>query len=224
MKLPIEKYFNKYEGLVKLVDEAFVRVKNEYGDLVKCEKGCSDCCFAIFDITFIEAIYINHHFNQKYQGGSSRYDMIERANRADRKLYKLKKKAQGEIAEGRDDLSVIGDMSLERVRCPLLNLQDNCDLYEHRPIACRVYGIPTSAMGMSHICGKTAFEEGKKYPTINMDAIYKKLYEISEDFIREIPTSYTKLGSLMVPVSTALITEYNSEFLGITEEESSGEE
>ena len=65
MKLPIEKYFNKYEGLVKLVDEAFVRVKNEYGDLVKCEKGCSDCCFAIFDITFIEAMYINHHFNQK---------------------------------------------------------------------------------------------------------------------------------------------------------------
>lgn len=223
MNLPVEKYFKRYEGLVKLVDEAFERVKTQYGDCVKCTSGCSDCCFAIFDLTFIEALYINHHFNKKYIGGSQRHEMFERANRADRKLYKLKKKAHEESVEGRDEISIIGDMSLERVRCPLLNPDNNCDLYEYRPIACRVYGIPTSAMGVSHTCGKSAFEQGVPYPALNMDAVYKKLYDISADFINEIPTSYTKMADMLVPVSTSVLTDFNDEFLGIIKSEESGE-
>lgn len=223
MKLPIEKYFKKYEDLVKLVDEAFNKVKAQHGDCVKCAGGCSDCCFAIFDLTFIEAMYINHHFNQKYTGGSVRYDMMERANRADRKLYKLKKKAHELSVEGKDELSIIGEMSMERVRCPLLNLEDKCDLYDFRPIACRVYGIPTSAAGLSHTCGKSGFEQGVAYPALNMDAVYKKLYELSAGFISEIPTQYTKMSDILVPVSMAIITEYNNEFLGITTQEVDGD-
>ncbi len=223
MNLPVDKYFKRYEGLVKLVDEAFERVKTQYGDCVKCTSGCSDCCFAIFDLTFIEALYINHHFNKKYIGGSQRHEMFERANRADRKLYKLKKKAHEESVEGRDEISIIGDMSLERVRCPLLNSDNNCDLYEYRPIACRVYGIPTSAMGVSHTCGKSEFEQGTPYPALNMDAVYKKLYDISADFINEIPTNYTKMADMLVPVSTAVLTDFNDEFLGIIKPEESGE-
>lgn len=215
MKPQLEKYFNKYENLVKLVDEAFDKVKSQFGECVKCSSGCSDCCFAIFDLTLIEAMYINHHFNAKYPGGSLRHDMMERANRADRKLYKLKKKAHSQAAEGIDEITIIGDMSLERVRCPLLNLEDKCDLYDFRPIACRVYGIPTSAMGLGHTCGKSGFEQGISYPTLNMDAVYKKLYDISEGFLSEIPTKYNKMSDMLVPVSTAIITDYNEEFLGI---------
>jgi len=223
MKLPLDKYFNKYEGLVKLVDEAFDRVKSEYGECVKCASGCSDCCFAIFDLTLIEAMYVNYHFNQKYTGGTIRHDMIERANRADRKLHKLKKKAHAETVEGRDELSIIGDMSMERVRCPLLSMEDKCDLYEFRPIACRVYGIPTSAMGVSHTCGKTSFEQGKKYPALNMDMVYKKLYEFSADFIAELPTTYTRMSDMLVPVSMAILTEYNDEYLGIINDDETGD-
>lgn len=223
MDLPVEKYFKKYESLVKLVDEAFEKVRSQHGDCVKCTSGCSDCCFAIFDLTFIEALYINHHFNKKYIGGTQRHEMFERANRADRKLYKLKKKAHEQSAEGIDEITIIGDMSLERVRCPLLNLDDKCDLYDHRPIACRVYGIPTSATGVSHTCGKSAFVQGVQYPTLNMDAVYKKLYDISAEFISEIPTKYTKMADMLVPVSTAVITDYNDEFLGIITPEKSGE-
>ncbi len=223
MKQSFEKYFKKYEALVKITDEAFEKVKNQYPDCVKCESGCSDCCFAIFDLTLIEAMYVNYHFNIKFSAGSVRYDMIERANRADRKLHKLKKRAQTEADAGRDDVSIIGDMSLERVRCPLLGLNDNCDLYEFRPIACRVYGIPTSASGMSHTCGKSAFEQGKPYPALNMDAVYRRLYEISSELVNDLTTKYTKMSDMLVPVSMAILTEYDEEYLGIIKIDDSGE-
>ena len=68
MSVDLKPYFNKYEALVAQADGAFERVKSAYTDCVKCEEKCADCCFALFDLTLIEALYIHHKFNEKYQG------------------------------------------------------------------------------------------------------------------------------------------------------------
>jgi hypothetical protein len=90
-----------------------------------------------------------------------------------------------------------------------------CDFYEYRPITCRLYGIPTSIGGIGHTCGKSGFVEGQQYPTVNLDIIQKKLYEISAEFVSRIKTKYVKMAEMIVPLSMAILTEYDENHLGI---------
>lgn len=215
-------FFSKYEALVEMAEGVFKKVKEEYVENVNCEVGCSDCCYALFDLTLIEAIYISHHFNKKYSG-TKKHELIDRANRADRKIYKLKKQAQKDFQDGANEVEILGRMAAEKVRCPLLNDENQCDLYENRPITCRLYGVPTSSSSMSHTCGKSGFEEGQKYPTVNMDVLYKKLHETSVELVVSINTKYSKMGDMLVPLSMALVTAFNDDYLGIIKEEKEGE-
>lgn len=68
MNIDFTPFFKKYEELSKKADSAFNRVSNEYQECVRCKVGCSDCCHALFDLTLIEAIYINHQFNTLFNG------------------------------------------------------------------------------------------------------------------------------------------------------------
>lgn len=209
-------YFNEYEKLALAADAMFEKIRKEYPDCVKCEMKCADCCHALFDLTLIEAIYINHQFNKNFEGKEAeKKALLEKANRADRQVYKIKKKAFKDLQEGKEEALILEEMGKERIRCPLLNESDQCDLYEYRPITCRLYGIPTAINGKGHTCGKSAFKPGEPYPTANMDMIYQRLYTLSDDLIGEIQSRHQKMGELLVPLSMSLLTVYDEEYLGI---------
>lgn len=210
-------FFKKYEELLITVDSVFDRMKAGYPECVKCKIGCSDCCYALFDLTLIEALYINHHLNRTYEG-EKRRQLLERANRADRDIYKLKRKAYKTLESGKSEDEILADMALERIRCPLLNDEDQCDLYEYRPITCRFYGIPTAIGGKGHTCGLSGFVQGEQYPTVKLDMIHGKLYEISHEIVQGIQSRYSKMADMLVPVSMAMLTDYNPEYLGIGDE------
>ena len=217
MEIIFEPFFKKYEELVKAADDVFERVSKEHSECVKCKIECSDCCHAIFDLTLIEAIYINHKFKEKIKD-NGREVIINKANDIDRQIHKIKRKAVKELEAGRDEDEMLAMLAGERVRCPFLNSKDSCDLYEYRPITCRFYGIPTSIGGVGHTCGKSGFIEGEKYPTVNLDIIHGRLQQISADFVKEIRTEYIKLVDMLVPLSMALLTVYDEEYLGIKED------
>ncbi|MEA1949577.1 MAG: YkgJ family cysteine cluster protein [Thermodesulfobacteriota bacterium] len=214
MKIDFTPYFEKYKTIVTQADELFARVQKDHQECVTCKIKCADCCHALFDLTLIEAIYINHQFNKTIKG-KGKIRLIDRANRADRKTHMVKKQAYKNKKAGKNETEILMDIAAERVRCPLLNDNDMCDLYEYRPITCRLYGIPTSIGGRSHTCGKSGFIEGKQYPAVNLDAIQKKLYDISSEFVREIKTKYLKMADMLVPLSMAILTDFDEEYLGI---------
>jgi Fe-S-cluster containining protein len=216
MKIDLNPFFLKYETLLKLADDTFDRVKAEFPACVRCKIACSDCCHALFDLSLIEALYINHHFNRMIEG-EAKESRLRVANEIDRKIYKLKRDAYKELESGKDETEILTKMAEHRVRCPLLNDDESCELYEYRPITCRIYGIPTSIGEKSHTCGITGFEEGKSYPTVKIDVLQKKLYDISAEFVASIRSRYTRMAEMLVPLSMALLTEYNAEYLGITE-------
>lgn len=218
MALDFKKHFVKYEALVQMVDAVFDRVKNEYPKEVFCREKCSDCCYAIFDLTLIEALYLNDKFLKKFTG-KEKNDLIEIADKTDRALVKMKRDAYKKVQKGTDELEIIAQMSQERVRCPLLDEQNLCVMYEHRPITCRVYGIPTSTEGKSHICGRTNFKQGDSYPTLNMDKIYTQLQLLSAELIKEIRSENIKMHELLIPVSMALVTEFDDKYLGVKKDE-----
>jgi len=216
MKIDIDPFFLKYEALLKLADDTFDKIKAEFPECVTCKITCSDCCHALFDLSLIEALYINHHFNRRFEG-EARDARLRVANEMDRKIYKLKRDAYKELEAGNDETEILTRMAEHRVRCPLLNDDESCELYEYRPITCRIYGIPTSIGDKSHTCGITGFEEGKSYPTVKIDVLQKKLYDLSAEFVASIRSRYTRMAEMLVPVSMALLTEYNAEYLGIAE-------
>lgn len=222
LKIDLKPFFKKYEDLVEVIDTIFGRVKKECGDLVSCKTGCSDCCNALFDLTLIEAMYINHCFNGKV-AGKAREEIIEKANRADRKTYKIKREAYKMHEKGENEVKILASVGAERVRCPLLNREELCDLYSCRPITCRLYGIPTAIQGMGHTCGKSGFQEGVQYSTVNMDKIYEKLHGLSAELAASIKTRHLKIADMLMPVSMALLTDFNDEYLGIMEEDETKE-
>jgi Fe-S-cluster containining protein len=217
MGIDLKPFLERYEKVSAQAETAFQHVNQAHPDLVKCKKGCSDCCYALFDLTLIEALYINHHFNEKVTG-SEKIRLIEEANRIDRATYRVKRKAFKDVEGGKNEVEVLMGLAKERMRCPLLNKDDLCILYENRPITCRVYGIPTSSAGMGHTCGLSGFSEGSKYPTVNLDAIHKQLLQITSDFIREIKSKNIKMVDMLIPLSMAIITEFDEVFLGLKDD------
>ena len=214
MALDLKEHFVKYEALVEMVDAIFSRVKTEYPKEVFCREKCSDCCYAIFDLTLIEALYIKDRFLKKFSG-KPKNDLIEIADKTDRALARMKRDAFMEVRKGADELEIVGKMSMERVRCPLLGENDLCLLYESRPITCRVYGIPTSTAGISHICGRTNFKQGEPYPALNMDKIYTQLQLFSAQLIQDIHSTNIRMHEMLIPVSMALLTDFNEDYMGI---------
>ena len=216
MDLDFTEFFKRYEAVVAEVDAIFQRVHGEYADRVKCGIGCSDCCNALFDISLIEALYLNHKFLEKFDG-AAKAEIFDRADKADRENYRLKRRVFKASEEGVPAAQILEDIAKMRLRCPLLNKDDKCDLYEHRPVTCRLYGIPTAIEGQSHTCGKSGFEPGQAYPTVNIDKLQDKLIMLSQELVASMTTTHSQMGEMLVPVSMALITTYDDEYLGVKE-------
>ena len=214
MEFDFSPYFKRYEVLAQAADKVFERLCKEYPDCVTCEVGCSDCCHALFDLTLIESLYINQHFKALFQG-KLRADLQEAANSADRKIAKIKREAFRRLQNGEDENTILADLATCRVRCPLLNEEDQCDMYAYRPLTCRFYGVPTAIDGKGHTCGRSGFVQGTEYPTVNLDTVYQQLQQISSELLRDMRASHIKLVDLLIPVSMALITLFDDEYFGI---------
>jgi Fe-S-cluster containining protein len=134
--------FQKHDNLVARLDRRFRFIREKYADHMQCARGCAQCCHGLFDISLPDALRASQAFGmipQKIRSAaSSRSSAI-----------------QDEIVrEGRDlqEPFVLNEISGERidelaesvsgVRCPLLDENDHCLIYEGRPIACRLEGIP----------------------------------------------------------------------------------
>ncbi|NCD24502.1 MAG: YkgJ family cysteine cluster protein [Deltaproteobacteria bacterium] len=212
MNVDLGHFFSKYEALVAQVDAAVHTVTQQYASEVRCRRGCSDCCHALFDVSLVEAMYINAHFSELSE--TRRNEILIEADKADRKAQIIKKKAYHDIStDPRAD--VLTQAAKERIRCPLLDVNNECSLYRWRPLTCRIYGIPMEIGGKSHTCGLSGFEPGRAYPSIKMERIQDQLVSLSNQMLATIGSSYQDFQFMHVPVSTALLTVYSHDFFGV---------
>jgi len=213
--LDFSKTFSRYEALVAEVDKIFSVMQNAHKDCVRCKTYCSDCCHAVFDVTLIESVYINYHFN-KSMTRKERRPILRRAERADRKFYQIKRRLQKMyVHQGKPPEEVLAQLAEERVPCPLLNEENLCDLYARRPMTCRVYGIPTSIGGIPHICRESGFKEGTAYPTVNLDNMNDRLFQLSKELLKDVGSDQLKMHMSLVPISATLMTTYDPGYFKI---------
>ena len=165
----LQPIFAEYEKLRASCDAVFERIRHGHAQCVTCKEGCSDCCHALFDLSLVEAMYINRAFQQAFDYGPQRSAILTRAAETDRQLTRLKRELFREEKSGKSPEAIMEEAARIKCRCPLLGDDDRCLLYQARPITCRLYGVPTAIAGQGHVCGFAAFEKGKSYPTVYLD-------------------------------------------------------
>ncbi len=207
--------FAQYEQLRGYVDAAFARVEQTCPGCVTCHPGCSDCCHALFDLSLVEAMYLNRAFQKAFDYGPERSAVLERAEKTDRQLARIKKNLFLEEKKGKAPALIMEEVAGLRMRCPLLDEKDMCLLYEARPITCRAYGVPTSIAGKGHVCGTSAFVQGTQYPTVKLDRIQDTLLDLSLAVERAVGSRFDQLHEVYMPLSMALLTSFDDAFLGI---------
>jgi len=192
--------FQSYELLVDKAEAAFQEMQKEHGSCIKCEPHCSDCCHAVFGLFLIEAGYLKEHFDKL--GAEEKKAALVRCEQAEKSLERL----QNMLREHEGDPQMQAYiMSRERIPCPLLNENQECVLYLHRPITCRVYGIPTKVQGKARVCWKAGFRKDERYPVFDLDGVYRELYFLSTELLKAAGED-TEKASLLISVSKAITT------------------
>lgn len=191
--------FAAYEKLAARADRAFDEVREKHAECVKCAEGCSDCCHAVFGLFPIEALYINHHFGTL--DGINKEEACALADAAERDLVRMQK----QLEQCGDDRAAMNQvMAQARIRCPLLTGENKCLVYQHRPVTCRVYGIPTRIGGQARVCWKAGFEQGKTYPAFDLDGVYRELYRLSGEALQLTGKVDPERAGLLFSVSRAI--------------------
>ena len=136
--------------LVQIVDIALTDAALRAGPMLACHPGCTQCCHGAFAINALDAA--------RLQSGMQ---FLESAD--SHAAEAIRDRARSWIAEhapdfpGNLDTGILGTCEEDQARfedfandapCPALNPQTEfCDVYEFRPMTCRVFGPPVRVAG-----------------------------------------------------------------------------
>ncbi|MCX7920128.1 MAG: YkgJ family cysteine cluster protein [bacterium] len=138
----INSILQKYGKLLSQVDRWFAAVQKRYPKDVVCKKGCYDCCLGLFDISLLDAYYLQQGFSQLPK--SMQKKVINRAEKILIEVQKVQPNLTSpyyltELSDA--DIDCICNTFAE-TRCPLLSDRNQCLVYPYRPMTCRLHGIP----------------------------------------------------------------------------------
>lgn len=132
----------RYRRLLDELDRWFTTVRAGNADQMQCRRGCVFCCHGLFDISLPDAALLVEGL--RALPAPALAEAIERARRVHSEILARAPELKppyllaGKGAERIDRITeeVVG------ARCPLLSEQDECLVYAHRPLACRLEGVP----------------------------------------------------------------------------------
>ena len=146
--------------LVQIMDAALVDAARRSGDWLACRPGCTQCCHGAFAINALDALRLRTGMETLHAADHSRAEAIEERARA--WIAEHGAAFPGELATGLLGTSDEDQASFEEfaneAACPALSPATGlCDVYEWRPMTCRVFGPPTrmgkgDALGCCELC------------------------------------------------------------------------
>lgn len=153
------------DKLIQIVDAALTESRRRSGEWLACRPGCTQCCVGVFAINQLDATRLQRGLAKLQVKEPERAAAIrQRARDAIARLYGTfpGDPATGILAddqEARDRFDDFGDNDL----CPVLNPQTGlCELYDSRPMTCRVFGPPVRSedgLGVCELCYHGATDE-----------------------------------------------------------------
>jgi Fe-S-cluster containining protein len=151
--------------LIQIVDSALADVARRSGKWLVCRPGCTQCCIGAFAINQLDAVrlrqaFINLELREPERAGRLR----QRAREAVSRLAKdfPGNPTTGMLDDGKEAEQRFADFANDEP-CPALDPQTGlCELYESRPMTCRVFGPPVRSadgLGVCELCFQDATDQ-----------------------------------------------------------------
>ena len=151
--------------LVQILDAALADTALRSGAWLVCRPGCTPCCVGVFAIHALDAGRLQEGLEQLAHVDPQRAQAVR--ERAMQSVRRLAVDFPGDATTGILDTSDAGEARFERFAndepCAALDpVSGRCDLYEYRPMTCRVFGPPVRSeqgLGVCELCYHGATEE-----------------------------------------------------------------
>ena len=153
-------------ALVQIVDAALVDATRRSGDWLVCRPGCSQCCIGAFPINQLDAARLRDGLAELERTAPERAARVQ--ERARISVKRLSADFPGDATTGlleetEEAAARFAEFANDEP-CPVLDPQTGtCELYQSRPMTCRVFGPPVRSedgLGICELCfhGATADE------------------------------------------------------------------
>jgi Fe-S-cluster containining protein len=136
--------------LLQSIDASLADAARRAGDLLACRIGCTQCCHGAFAINALDAARLREGMSTLCATNPALADAIELRARAWLGEH-------GSGFPGDSETGALGTSIADQARfedfandaaCPALDpATGRCDVYEWRPMTCRVFGPPVRAAG-----------------------------------------------------------------------------
>lgn len=144
--------------LIQIVDSALVDTARKSGGWLVCRPGCTQCCIGAFAINQLDAIRLRRGLAQLERHAPQRARAVRQ--RAREAVARLAHEFPGDPVTGILDKGEAADERFADFAndepCPALDPETgNCELYESRPMTCRVFGPPVRSedgLGVCELC------------------------------------------------------------------------
>lgn len=136
--------WNWDEGQLRILGQGLAEAHTRAGEYVRCGRGCFGCCLGPFPITALDAQRLLRGLellDAAYPDRARRLAVRAAEAWASLAPHFPGDAATGMLDESRAD-SVLYSPGLRMLPCPALDLESgSCELYDHRPVACRTFGL-----------------------------------------------------------------------------------
>ncbi len=153
------------QKLIQIVDSALADVTRRSGEWLACRPGCTQCCIGAFSINQLDAARLRRGLADLAKSQPERAERIRR--RARESVERLAPQFPGDpisgiLDEGEEAAQRFVDFANDEP-CPVLDPgSGNCELYESRPMTCRVFGPPVQSeqgLCVCELCFRGASDE-----------------------------------------------------------------
>jgi Fe-S-cluster containining protein len=142
-------------ALVQIVDSALADAARRSGKWLVCGPGCTQCCVGVFAISQLDAVRLREGLKNLRKCAPERAHQVrQRARDAVSRLSKdfPGDPASGLLDEGEEAEQRFADFANDEP-CPALDPETGlCELYEARPMTCRVFGPPVHSQDGLGVC------------------------------------------------------------------------
>jgi Fe-S-cluster containining protein len=155
----------KDQALIQIVDAALAEAARRSGEWLVCRPGCTQCCIGVFPINQLDVLRLRRGMADLEARAPQRAAGVR--ERARESVARLSPDFPGDpvtgvLDEGDDAAARFSDFANEEP-CPALDPETgNCELYESRPMTCRVFGPPVrteDGLGVCELCYHGATDE-----------------------------------------------------------------
>lgn len=133
---------DRYRLLLERLDHWFADAQAQLGAVVPCRAGCTACCHGPFDISAADAALLREGIRQLPM--EAREEVRVRGELLLTRMQALLPgwEAPWDVAALAEDEFDRMAEALADVPCPLLGDDGQCRVYAHRPLVCRLIGLP----------------------------------------------------------------------------------